>query len=529
LNDRANISKRPPLPAAAESSASKTLLKTSLDPEDPPQAEIALNEVDAIIGAEQSIRAGKLAGKSMWSAIWILSLPILVQQSLTACVGLVDKMLAGSLPEAIAVPAIDGIGIGAYVAWFIAIAMTGLGVGGQALIARAMGAGDHAQSQRALGQTISLSVGWGVLVGIAMYFSVEPLSKLSGLSPAATHYCAQYVHTLAYSMPLCGLLTVGAMCLHGAGETTKPALISIGINIVNVVFSVGLSGVDVRVGSWTFQNPVPIDPAEYGVVGIAAGTAVSYLFGAVATVWVLARGVKDLSLERASLAIDTAMSGRIMRIGVPNFMEGISMWAVNLFVLIFIGEIARKAAAEGAPAEGLQGAHIIAVQWESFSFLPGFAMGTAAGAIAGQYLGARNPRMAQRSIVACTYVACIIMGLMGVVFIFAGRPLTAVISTMPVHMEHVPNLLFYAGIVQVFFAITMVVRQGLRGVGDAMWTFGITSASSYLVRLPAAWLLGVHLGMGIEGVWIALCGELVIRCALFTARFLHGGWKKIEV
>ena len=51
-------------------------------------------------------------------------------------------------------------------------------------------------------------------------------------------------------------------------------------------------------------------------------------------------------------------------------------------------------------AEGLQGAHIIAVQWEALSFLPGFAMGTAAGAMAGQYLGARNPVMAQKSIIA---------------------------------------------------------------------------------------------------------------------------------
>src|SRR6185503_8299136 len=126
--------------------------------------------------------------------------------------------LAGSLPDQIVVPAIDGIGIGAYVTWFIAIAMTGLGVGGQALIARAMGAGDRALSHRALGQTISLSIGWGALVGVVMYFSVGPLAYLCELSDEATLFCAQYVHTLAYSMPLCGVLTVGTMCLHGAGE-----------------------------------------------------------------------------------------------------------------------------------------------------------------------------------------------------------------------------------------------------------------------------------------------------------------------
>ena len=55
------------------------------------------------------------------------------------------------------------------------------------------------------------------------------------------------------------------------------------------------------------------------------------------------------------------------------------MWAVNLFVLQFIGIIGARAG-DGAAGEGLQGAHIIAIQWEAFSFMPGFAIGTAAGA-----------------------------------------------------------------------------------------------------------------------------------------------------
>ena len=75
----------------------------------------------------------------------------------------------------------------------------------------------------------------------------------------------------------------------------------------------------------------------------------------------------------------------------------------------------------------------------------------------------------------------------------------------------------------------MVVRQGLRGVGDTRWTFMITTVSSYGVRLPASYLFGVTLGMGLEGIWIGLCGELVIRAALFSARFLHGGWKRLEI
>lgn len=205
-----------------------------------------------------------------------------------------------------------------------------------------------------------------------------------------------------------------------------------------------------------------------------------------------------------------------------------AMWGVNLFVLIFIGQIARRALADGG-GEGLQGAHIIAIQWEAISFLPGFAMGTAAGALAGQFLGARNPAMAQRSVLACAGVAVVIMGSMGVLFMTSGRFLTSVISGEEVFLRHTPKLLFICGTIETFFALALVFRQALRGAGDAMGPFLITAVSSYLVRLPLAWYFGIHLEMGIEGVWIGLCLEIVVRAVLFTTRFFQGGWKRIEL
>ncbi len=496
-----------------------------VEPDAPMAEQMSVEAVEREAENIGVIRLGKLAGKSMWSAIWILALPVLIQQFMAACVGLVDKVLAGSLPKAIIVPALDAISIGSYVGWLIGIAMAGLGIGGQVLIARGMGAGDTAQSGKALGQALALSVVWGIVVGGVMWFAAVPLAQMCQLSEEATVYCRQYVHVIAFAMPFTAIMMVGSMCMHGAGETTKPSLIALGVNVVNIVFSWILSGVDITIGERTFLNPFNFD---LDVLGIAGGTALSYLFGAMMTLVVLRRGVKDLKLEAVHLRPDRSITRRIIALGIPNFFEGLAMWGVNLFVLIFIGKIAKAAANEGV-GEGLQGAHIIAVQWEALSFLPGFAMGTAAGALVGQYLGAGNAAMARKSIVACTGVACTIMGLFGVLFMTKGEFLTSVISSEAIHLKHTPRLLFIAGTIQVFFAITMVVRQGLRGAGDAVWPFVITSVSSYFVRLPAAWYFGVYLGWGIEGIWIGLCGELVVRSLLFSVRFLHGGWKTLRV
>ncbi|MEL7066458.1 MAG: hypothetical protein AAGK24_03410, partial [Planctomycetota bacterium] len=79
---------------------------------------------------KSGIRSGKLAGLSTFGAIRVVALPVLLQQFLQAMVGMVDKMLAGRLPENQVLAALDAIGIGSFVGWFIGIAMAALGVGG---------------------------------------------------------------------------------------------------------------------------------------------------------------------------------------------------------------------------------------------------------------------------------------------------------------------------------------------------------------------------------------------------------------
>jgi putative MATE family efflux protein len=391
-----------------------------------------------------------------------------------------------------------------------------------------MGSGDLRESHRALGQSMVLSLAWGTLVAALMIVLAEPLARYSNLTPEATAACVTYVRTLAYGIPFCGVMMVGAMCLHGAGEAHKPFQIAVWVNLVNCVASWLISGVEIRAMGATLPNPSPLDPAEWGVYGIAAGSSISYLVGAWLTWRVLRRGVKDLRLDRVDLAPDRDMSWRIVRVGIPNFFEGLAMWFVNLLVLGFIGRAAELGMGTTS-RDGLVGAHIITVQWESFSFLPGFAMGTAAGALAGQYLGAGSPALARAAIWRCTVIGMLIMGSMGAIFMLFGRPLTAIISDDPVHLDLVPRTLLAAGAIQVFFAFAMVIRNGLRGVGDTKWILAITVFGCYAVRLPLAWYLGIHLEYGLVGIWWGLMLELAFRGSLFLLRFQFGAWERIKI
>ncbi len=490
-------------------------------------------------GVDGQIRRGRLAGLSMWAAIWVLSWPILAESFLTSMVGLVDTTLSAGLSEA----ATDAIGAASYVQWFIQMIGMAVGVGATALVARSIGKGRQAVADAVAAQALMLAVGTSVVVGVLLIIAAPGIAWTLRLSDAASADLVQYLRVTAVAVPFSGVLVTGIACARGAGDAKRPMIVMIVVNLVNIGISWALSGVDLAhttVGPSgemarrvILVNPFPFD---LGILGVAIGTVAAWVTGAGLVLWWLARGTTGVRIKRRRFRTDRTTMGRVIRVGAPNFFESAGMWFGNFLVILIVGWMA-------AGGEGLLGAHIIAIRIESFSFLPGFAMGMAAATLAGQYLGAGRADLASRAMVRCAAIATGIMGTMGLIFVLAPRPIVGLLSGQETHLELAPKLLMIAGTVQAPFAIALVLRTAMRGAGDTKVVMWLTWTSTYAIRLPLAWLLsGVDIPLwnghsipnpgpdwGLVGVWVGLCVELIVRGLLFGARFVHGGWRRVRV
>jgi Na+-driven multidrug efflux pump len=89
-------------------------------------------------------------------------------------------------------------------------------------------------------------------------------------------------------------------------------------------------------------------------------------------------------------------------------------------------------------------------------------------------------------------------------------------------------------------AVSMVLAGALRGAGDTRWPLAFTVIGLLLIRVPLAlWLAPPELsifgtefhgaGLGAAGAWYAAVIDIYVRGILMAARFLHGGWQRIEV
>ncbi len=449
---------------------------------------------------------GRLAGLSVWRQVLVLAIWPFLEQLLGFCVGFVDTAIAGRL----SVAATEAIAVAAYIGWLLVLLFGAVGVGAGALVARAIG-GRHRQLAHAvLGQALMAVAMLGTVLAVLVFLLAEPCGRLLNLNAVALGLGTIYLQILAVAVPAHGLLYVGAACLRASGDTRTPFRILGLVNVVNVMLSLLL-----------VFGPAPM--GGHGVAGIAVGTATAWVLGAGATVLALLSGDSPIRLRWFRLRPHRATLRRILRISSPQFIDSLATWTGNFIVASFVGYLGHTM------QPGALGAHVIVIRIEAISYLPAWALAVAASTLTGQYLGLGDPLRARKATHYCWLLSAGVTGTLGLVFLLFPGPLVRLVTSEPRLLEMAIPLLRICGPAQIFLGTSMVLDQAIRGAGDTRPAMLIVTASTFLLRVPAAYLIGVHFAGGVAGIWIAVCSEIAIRACVLAAYYASGRWSRVVV
>lgn len=458
--------------------------------------------------AQQEL-AGSLAGKSIPRQVVILAIWPLLEQLLGFLVGMTDSVLAGRLGEgAERVAVLDALALCGYLTWLMMILQGAAATGGLAMISRATGAKDFALAKRSLGQALLLGCVAGAIAGGGLFFGMDVLVQLFALSPAAAEDAIIYINVVAFSAPFSGIMFAGNAALRGSGDTRTPFAVMTLVNTVNI-------GV-----SWLLVfGPEPF--GGMGIAGIAWGTTIAWITGAVILFFVLLLRRKGLRLELVTLRPDIEVMRRIVRVGIPSAVEIFGMWTINAFVVRIIS---------GLPAEGALGAHFIAIRCESLSFLPGFALGAASATLAGQYLGMGDRERAQQAVKTCWFGGVGLMTLIGMIFLFAPEAMVNLIAPgSEIHLRLAAPIVFLCGLTQPFLATNVILKTTFRGSGDTKAVMMYSYGSMLVLRLGGCYLFAEVLQLGLWWLWVVMSFDLICQAIVFSRRFFSGRWMDARV
>lgn len=460
----------------------------------------------------------------LWRQVLILALPALAQQYIHLVVQLSDQVLAAYFPLSDTQSReryLSALNTAGYLYWFVSSYTVLVSVGSTALVARFVGANNWAMAKHATGQSVLLAIVFGAIGTIAALIGLPSLIDALQLTGDAARACVEFLMPLAALLAFQITESACVACLAGAGDTRTGLKVLGLVAVLNVPFA------------WVLC--FGIGPIQgLGFIGIALGTGLSHVIGCILLLVILARGKSGLKLHLAHLVPDVSLIRRLLWVSVPAAIDSLSVGFFQLWFLSLVNRIGDTAAA----------AHGIALKWEALGFLAGGAFGTAAMALVGLNLGAREPTRAAR----CGWTAYAIGGatmcVMGVLFVLFADPMFRVFCREP-HLQPVIDVgvpvLRLIAIAMPALASQIIFTSALRGAGDSRMPVVFSWFGFLGVRIPLAYLLTapqVNLGplgvvpgydMGLLGAWVAMCADIWIRGVFFALRFASGRWKKIEV
>ena len=431
-----------------------------------------------------------------------LALPATGERLLSMMVSTVDTILVGHLgATALAAVSLSGQWV------FMAITIfDALCTGATALIARSVGAGDWKTANRALRQSLLIGLILGVLATAAATIWAEQAIQLTGADQDTLPLGVTYLRITAGAFAFQAVMFVGNASLRGAGNTRTAMIVMTAVNVINIVVA------------WTAING-PFGLPQLGVAGSALGATTGRIVGSLLVVGILLRGNNGLKLTLHDFKTDFEIIKRIARIGLPTGIERMVMRIGQMVFLRAVTSIGTIAVA----------AHAVALRAESFSFMPGFGFAIAGTTMVGQALGAHDPKRAAQSGYITYQIAAWLMAAMGLIFILFPRPLIALFTDEVAVIELATTPLRIVGFVQPLLAAAMVFPGCLRGAGDTRFPMYVTSASIWAIRVPSVFILGLALGWGLDGAWLGMAIDLVVRGLIFFLRFRSGRWKTASV
>lgn len=157
--------------------------------------------------------------------------------------------------------------------------------------------------------------------------------------------------------------------------------------------------------------------------------------------------------------------------------------------------------------------------------MPELALSLAVSSIIGQNLGAKRIDRAFRAGWTVTGIAVCMMGTVAVgEFIFARQLALMMSANDPATIECTTGFLQILAIGAVSQAVNAVLSGALQGAGDTKITMWISVVCNWIIRLPLAWFLAIHMGMGANGAWISMTASATISAIAVAVRFQTGAW-----
>lgn len=433
-------------------------------------------------------------------SLFALTWPIFIEITLQMLMGNADTLMLSRYSD----DAVAAVGVANQLLSIVIVLYGFVAMGSGIVVSQFLGAKEHHKASEVAVVAIAVNLIFGLLMSVILFLFGQTFLRWMGLPPELESYAMPFVHLVGGFSFVGALMMTISSIIRSHGFTRDAMYVTIGMNVLNVL------------GNYLMLFG-PFGLPVLGVWGVSISTTVARTLGLIFIAIMLYKRVNGELPFRSLLTFPRYALASILRIGVPAAGENLSYSASQVLITYFISMLGTAALTTKVYTQNLM----------MLVFLFALAVSQATQILVGHHVGAGEKEAAYRACLRSLKMALVVSISMAALFSLFREQLLGFFTTDASIIEMGSKLILMTLILEPGRTFNLVIISSLRAAGDAKFPVYMGILSMWGISAALSYLLGIHYGLGLLGMWIAFTVDEWFRGLFMLWRWRTRKWEKM--
>jgi len=412
-------------------------------------------------------------------------------------VGNIDQIMISSVsPTAVA-----AIGNSNQVVNMMIITLSVVSLASIILISVQLGANNYDRVNLLCNTSLAMDIVISSVLGVLFMLLCRPIYLMMKVPSEVVPEAVLYSRIVGLGMVFQGIYVAYVSFFKSYSYTSQALVISLLLNVTNVV------------GNAFLLYVVPM-----GIAGVAISTTLSRFFACAASFFLFRKLVPSVKLSRKALKpFPFVTLKKILAIGLPSGGEDFSYNFSQLIIMVFVNMMGTK----------VINTKIYCSMIAMACYILSRAIAQAQQILIGYLVGQNKIDAIDTSVRKTCLVAVLISEAFTFgVFVLSSQVLGIFTQDAEIlALGH--EIIKIELILEIGRAVNMVMVTALQASGDIKFPVLTALVCMWSLAVLLGYVLGIVLGWGLQGIWIAMALDECVRAVVFLIRWKKGKWKTL--
>lgn len=425
--------------------------------------------------------------------------PLFIEIALHMSMGIIATFMLGHYSD----DAAAGVGVANQLLNIFILVFNVTSIGATILIGQKIGAGKLADAKQMARSAFGMNFWFGLMMALIVFLFGEHFLKLFDVQGKIYDYGLIFMQICGLSLFFESLALALSAVLRSYGYTKESMVVTILMNIISI-------GGNIFALSGLFGLPIT------GVVGVSWAIVIARVVAVVILVFLVYKRLAISMKFRDIVKIDHVDFFGLLRIGLPSAGENLSYQFSQLIITGIVASL-------GAAALTAR-VYIVNISMVCFLFTMAIGMGTQI--LVSRYIGAKEYDKALHRGLRTLKIATAASFIVSLVIALVGSPILGMFTDDPMILAVGIPVLWAIVFIEPGRAMNIVLMNSLKSAGDVRFPMITGIVFMWGVAVVFSYVFGVHLGLGLLGVWIAQGMDEWIRGILALRRWKSRPWER---